>query len=180
VSPYMSNGDAPSYLNSHPSANAISLLVGVADGLAHLHSCWPAIAHGDVRGSNILISPSGDALLADHGLVKLINRGMWEASHDSGSHNQPTNSFVNIERIRWAAPEIVCNQEDLEKNLSARQEHTIIAPWSRDHLQLSTGHDALLEVVTTTSDVWSFAMTIYEASTHYMAYMMLKLNSLLM
>jgi serine/threonine protein kinase len=178
VSPYMSNGNAPSYLNSHPSANAISLLVGVADGLAHLHSCWPSIAHGDVRGSNILVSPSGDALLADHGLVKLIHRGMMEAPHDSGSHAQPTNSFANVESIRWAAPEIVCKQEDLEKNLSARQERTIIAPWSRDQIQLSTGHDALLEVVTTMSDVWSFAMTIYEASASCVAYMMLRLTGL--
>jgi serine/threonine protein kinase len=163
ISPYMANGSSNVYLESHPEANAISLLAGAANGLCYLHSCWPSITHGDVRGANILVSARGDALLADHGLGKIIeqhpNTQLPPAVLNS------LNATINVAGIRWAAPEIVCREEDIRKNASSpasREERSTF--WRDDSSGHVPGEDALIEVVTPMSDVWSFGMTIYEVS----------------
>lgn len=48
-------------------------LIQVAEGLNHLHSRTPSIAHGDVKIDNILINDQGDAVLTDFGLSRLLN-----------------------------------------------------------------------------------------------------------
>ncbi|KAG8832869.1 hypothetical protein FRC17_000487 [Serendipita sp. 399] len=148
VSPHTAKGTAPHYLASHeyPSANAISLLFNVAKGLQYLHECWPAITHGDVRGANIWINGRGEPLLGDWGLYEI---------HEAINLN---------EAIRWAAPELVCSEAELRK-ISSKEKPP--PEWGTAHLEPARAvngivEDALIEVYTPMSDVWSFGMTIYE------------------
>lgn len=168
VFPHLPHGNVVEYLQSHPTANAISFLVGAASALTYLHDSLPAIAHGDVRGANILVSPTGDAVLSNHGLVRLASgeseRDSLLLDRDHRSSIRVLSSIINIEGLRWAAPEIVCSEEELDRNMGSPLDERVLAPWSGDSV-LSTSNDALIEVVTTMSDVWSFGMTIYEVRT---------------
>lgn len=162
ISPYMANGSSNVYLECHPEANAISLLAGAANGLQYLHSCWPSITHGDIRGANILVSARGDALLADHGLGKIVEE--HPNTQLPPAVLKSLNTTINVAGIRWAAPEIVCREEIIRENTSSpvSSEH---ATFYKDELSGRVpGEDALIEVVTPMSDVWSFGMTIYEVS----------------
>jgi serine/threonine protein kinase len=162
VSPYMANGSSNIYLECHPEANAISLLAGAANGLQYLHSCWPSITHGDIRGTNILVSARGDALLADHTLGKIIEE--QPNTQLPPAVLKSLNATINVAGIRWAAPEIVCREEDMRKNPSSPVSHER-ATFRRDEFGGHIwGEDALIEVITPMSDVWSFGMTIYEVS----------------
>ncbi|KIM21329.1 hypothetical protein M408DRAFT_38470, partial [Serendipita vermifera MAFF 305830] len=117
VSSHMPNGNANVYLECHPEANAIALLAGAANGLQYLHSCWPSIAHGDVRGANILVSSAGEALLADYGLGHIVEeRPDPQAPYGLVSS---LNAQINFAGIRWAAPEILCKDEDLRNIASS-------------------------------------------------------------
>ncbi|KIO16129.1 hypothetical protein M407DRAFT_86365 [Tulasnella calospora MUT 4182] len=73
VSPWCEKGTLLEYLSHHlPSEGRIlELLVQVASGVGYLHSLAPAIIHGDVKPSNIVIGDSGQALLCDFGLSRL-------------------------------------------------------------------------------------------------------------
>jgi len=163
VSPYIANGSAKIYLACYPEANAISLLTGAANGLNYLHTCWPSISHGDVRGENILISSTGEALLADHALGKIMEEK--RTTQLTSSLLGSLNAAINVAGIRWAAPEIVCREEDIRKNappsLTAGKCANSLRGGSNGFV---AGEDAMIEVVTSMSDVWSFGMTIYEVS----------------
>lgn len=69
VSEWMGKGDAHSYIQNR-SIDPRPLLVGIACGLNYLH-CHP-IFHGDLKGTNVLISDDGRALLCDFGLSFLV------------------------------------------------------------------------------------------------------------
>ena len=168
VSSYMPNGNASVYLDCHPEVNAVALLSGVANGLNYLHSCWPSITHGDVRGENILVSSTGEALLADHRLSSVIeSRPNIQVPYGVSSS---ISALVNLAGIRWAAPEIVCKEADLRKTTSSpvpQHGRGSLSPRQVIDYPLTT-EDALIEVVTPMSDVWSFGMTIYEVSANFM------------
>ncbi|KAJ7160764.1 kinase-like domain-containing protein [Mycena filopes] len=66
VSPWMEHGTIINYLNQHGHANVDKLLYEIAQGLQYLHS--QDIVHGDLRGTNILITEDWRACLADFGL----------------------------------------------------------------------------------------------------------------
>ncbi|KAF9781221.1 kinase-like domain-containing protein [Thelephora terrestris] len=70
ISEMMSNGNIREYIRQN-SANRHHLLEGVAAGLCYLHE--HGIAHGDLKGSNILITNDTPprACLADFGLATL-------------------------------------------------------------------------------------------------------------
>jgi len=98
ISPWMHHGDIQSYLKRHPDVDRLSLLVQVGEGLEYLHT--KSIVHGDVRGPNVLISESGEACLADFGLSKPDEQGLYSYStkfHTSGNQ-------------RWMAPELLLNE----------------------------------------------------------------------
>ncbi|KAK7063540.1 kinase-like protein [Favolaschia claudopus] len=93
VSPWMENGTVLKYLNDHGRSHASRLLLEIAQGLEFLHS--RNIVHGDLRGSNILITTEWTACLADFGLTSLSDATTaTHTSHRAGS-------------IRWMAPELI-------------------------------------------------------------------------
>ncbi|KDQ17702.1 hypothetical protein BOTBODRAFT_172134 [Botryobasidium botryosum FD-172 SS1] len=96
VSPYMENGHATAYVAKHPNLNCLNLLTQAAEGLRYLHDM--DIVHGDLRGSNILISASGDAFIADFGLSKLL------ANFDPELYSTVWHTAGNY---RWLAPELM-------------------------------------------------------------------------
>ncbi|KAI6139741.1 kinase-like domain-containing protein [Pisolithus tinctorius] len=70
-------------------------LLGIANGLHYLHNHeFGPIVHGGLRGSNVLISDDGQALLIDFGLMSLVN----------STFGLPV-SVSRMAAINWTAPE---------------------------------------------------------------------------
>ncbi|KAJ6459900.1 kinase-like domain-containing protein, partial [Mycena sanguinolenta] len=93
VSPWMGHGNVLQYLKQHGRADVDKLLLQVAEALGYLHSM--KILHGDLRGTNILVSDNFSACLADFGLT-----GVIAASTDTSSTNHGGST-------RWWAPELI-------------------------------------------------------------------------
>ncbi|CAE6506399.1 unnamed protein product [Rhizoctonia solani] len=89
ASPYMLNGSARAYITRNPNTNVMSILSDVAEALRYLASHNPPIAHGDIKGDNVLIDPNGRALLCDFGLSRFVE----------------DNSLDDEGTTRWMAPE---------------------------------------------------------------------------
>lgn len=70
LSPWMENGNVPSYIHDTPDVDWIGLLVDVASGLKYMHSY--GLVHGDLKCSNILITDDKRACLTDFGLSRLM------------------------------------------------------------------------------------------------------------
>ncbi|KAG8825396.1 hypothetical protein FRC19_011512 [Serendipita sp. 401] len=167
VSPFMAHGNSSAYLAANPEAGALGLLVGAAYGLEYLHTRQPPITHGDLRGANILVSPSGEACLADFGLSKImevadISVGMTTA---------------NAGATRWMAPELF-HAEGSEYPPSCPSPNlSQIAVPNEDNVHLRVSFDRRSEDfqgVTPRSDVWAYGMTIYELMTGKVPYWRIK------
>ncbi|KAF8835362.1 kinase-like protein [Paxillus ammoniavirescens] len=76
------------------------LLRDAAAGLRYLHLC--SVVHGDLTGSNVLVSASGRAQLPDFGLSGIVKEFLG-TSYLSSSMNGTA---------RWAAPEIFTTLDD--------------------------------------------------------------------
>ncbi|KAG8707077.1 hypothetical protein FRC09_002040 [Ceratobasidium sp. 395] len=82
VSPWMENGSVNLLDDSDDRIDRCELIrlymtlqcVGVARGLAYLHET--NIVHGDLKGGNVLLSDSGEALLADFGNAVLVGSAL--------------------------------------------------------------------------------------------------------
>ncbi|KAJ7651237.1 hypothetical protein FB45DRAFT_780589 [Roridomyces roridus] len=72
VSPWMENGHIQGFLKNQScdTDRYLSLILDVARGLLHLHA--KGIAHGDLKGDNIFVTPSLRACIADFGLSSII------------------------------------------------------------------------------------------------------------
>ncbi|KDQ07884.1 hypothetical protein BOTBODRAFT_590924 [Botryobasidium botryosum FD-172 SS1] len=97
VSPWMENGHVLEFVQKHPEADSLELLVQVANGLEYLHTFQPQVIHGDLRGPNILISQFGNVCIADFGLSEL-------KTESSDSYSTP---WVFAGHPRWQSPEIM-------------------------------------------------------------------------
>jgi serine/threonine protein kinase len=51
----------------------VCIILGVAQGLAHLHKCNPIIVHLDIKPQNILLDQDYTPKLADFGLAKILD-----------------------------------------------------------------------------------------------------------
>ncbi|KIJ56647.1 hypothetical protein M422DRAFT_197712 [Sphaerobolus stellatus SS14] len=101
VSPWMPNGNVMDYLKKYPNADRLEIIKGVAKGLSLLHNFQPnPIAHGDLKGANILIDDIGQPLLADFGLSKIM---------ENLTGVPFTQSKGISESYRWFAPEMCCS-----------------------------------------------------------------------
>ncbi|KAJ6529772.1 kinase-like domain-containing protein [Mycena capillaripes] len=96
VSPWMKNGTALNYLKDHGRGDVNRLLLETARGLAYLHT--QNIVHGDLRGTNILISDDNSACLSDFGLASSV---------DDTDSTMLTSSSNHAGSVRWFAPELI-------------------------------------------------------------------------
>ncbi|KAI6096284.1 kinase-like domain-containing protein, partial [Pisolithus croceorrhizus] len=93
VFPWTEKGNVHDYVQNK-AIDPRPLLADMANGLQYLHSQHPPIYHGNLRGSNILVSDEGRALLADLGLPFFIN-----LAFTTGVNATYQNS------VEWTAPE---------------------------------------------------------------------------
>ncbi|KAF9786152.1 kinase-like domain-containing protein [Thelephora terrestris] len=84
------------YVEEYPEVNRLELLAGVAQGLIYLHE--NGMVHGDLKGANILIDGSGQARLADFGLVTIVS--------DPANLFFPS-SCAQSGTVRWMSPELI-------------------------------------------------------------------------
>ncbi|KAK7026355.1 kinase domain-containing protein [Favolaschia claudopus] len=99
ISPWMDDGNIMEYLraNSVDQEHRISMIMDVALGLEYLHK--QATVHGDLKGINILVTPSGRACIADFGLAIIINAMTLRLSSSTTISRAGT--------VRYQAPELV-------------------------------------------------------------------------
>ncbi|KAJ7682931.1 kinase-like domain-containing protein, partial [Mycena rosella] len=98
VSPWMKHGHVLKYLAEHGRDDVDKLLLQVAKGLAYLHSM--NIVHGDLRGTNILVSDACNACLADFGLTTVVDT-------TSTTNAALTSTANHAGSARWFAPELI-------------------------------------------------------------------------
>ncbi|KAJ7126310.1 kinase-like domain-containing protein, partial [Mycena epipterygia] len=101
VSPWMENGHLLEFLrNTSVHTNRLSLILDVAMGLDYLHA--EQIVHGDLKGTNILITPSGRACIADFGLSTITDAVSLRFTH----------STTNVQggSARYQAPEVLSGE----------------------------------------------------------------------
>ncbi|KDQ07854.1 hypothetical protein BOTBODRAFT_590033 [Botryobasidium botryosum FD-172 SS1] len=127
ISPWMEYGHATDYVKGYPNADPLRLLADVADGIEYLHTFKPEpVIHGDLRGPNILISPSGNARIADFGLTEL-RTDVFDPDYSTKFHKSG--------HPRWKAREIIFAET---KEAAQRNTTTDIYAFGRVMLELFT------------------------------------------
>ncbi|TDL14929.1 hypothetical protein BD410DRAFT_902853 [Rickenella mellea] len=103
VSPWMDAGNIINFLKHSPDSDRISLLGDIVDGLRYLHEFDPTVVHGDLKGSNIFVTSSRIACLADFGLTRFRDpqHSTWESTTGSSRGT-----------IRWQARELLVPGDD--------------------------------------------------------------------
>ncbi|KAJ7207561.1 kinase-like domain-containing protein, partial [Mycena pura] len=98
ISPWMDTGHIVGFLkNPLWEVDHVALILDIAMGLEYLHG--ESIVHGDLKGANILMTPSGRACIADFGLASIVNVMTIQFTHSTAKNAQGT--------LRWQAPEIL-------------------------------------------------------------------------
>ncbi|KAF8804241.1 kinase-like protein [Phlegmacium glaucopus] len=92
VTSWTTNGLLSEYIKSDEEYDKMQLVVGVARGVAYLHS--ERIVHSDLRGSSFLVDELGNARLADPGLYSVLD-------------NSPLLASGTMVSYRWMAPELL-------------------------------------------------------------------------
>ncbi|KAH7886676.1 kinase-like domain-containing protein [Phlebopus sp. FC_14] len=142
VSPWCNNGTIIQYIqreNVHP--DRLALLVQVASGVSYLHNMKPVVVHGDLKGTNILISDTGDALITDFGLSNVVEE---LSLTDATLRAAKLGTSLLAGSTRWMAPELI--------------------------LTLVEDDEEVPPLVTTESDVYSFACVCLEVATGALPY----------
>ncbi|TFK28486.1 kinase-like protein [Coprinopsis marcescibilis] len=111
VSPWMENGNVREYVCEHPEANLLLLMTDVLRGIEYLHS--EGIVHSDLKGDNILITPSSRACLADFGLSRIIDSKALSYAFTCSTTQQGGTP-------RWQAPELL--DPESESHIEASKE----------------------------------------------------------
>ncbi|KAL0060222.1 MAP kinase kinase kinase [Marasmius tenuissimus] len=107
VSPWMKHGDIISFLKKNHSHERVRVLYEIVSGMQYLHSLSPPIAHGDIKGANILVDGQHHCLLADFGLADFAAETTIMPGGSSG---------VMKGSIRWMAPEVYSSAMGPEEN----------------------------------------------------------------
>jgi len=72
VFPYLRHGSIVKYLNENRDVDKIALITQTANALSYLHSI--SVVHGDVKGSNVLITDDCKACITDLGLARILEQ----------------------------------------------------------------------------------------------------------
>ncbi|KAF6759790.1 kinase-like domain-containing protein [Ephemerocybe angulata] len=140
---WYSNSTGPRYIEKNPGVDRLALVRDIAAGLSYLHNLQPPIIHGDVKGSNTLVTDDGRAVISDFGLSKAIE----EYAGPTGFTTTTVGGSM-----RWCAPEL------LFENIPEANPDT--AESSLDDSKPVEGALPTLE-----SDIWAFACVAYELFT---------------
>ncbi|KAG9038145.1 hypothetical protein FRB95_002585 [Tulasnella sp. JGI-2019a] len=86
ITHFYKNGNLGTYLLANPDAPRLKLIVGVANGLLHLHSLNPAVVHGDIKPDNMLVNDAGEAAFCDFGLARIqeLRTGLTTSGYGQG------------------------------------------------------------------------------------------------
>jgi len=85
------------YLSTHPEIDKMRIISDIFKGMEYLHSRNPPVVHGDLKGSNILVSDLGQCCLADFGLAGMMST-VQTLSSSTGNGTRGS--------VRWMAPEL--------------------------------------------------------------------------
>jgi len=96
ISPYCQEGNINDFLRKNPYADKAAFIHQAAEGLSYLHT--RGFIHGDLKGSNILISDHGEACLCDFGRSRLA------------SDNDYTKTL--LASAQFAAPELLLHSAE--------------------------------------------------------------------
>jgi len=105
VNAFAENGTAREFL-ARNAGSLLHIAQGVVSAVQFLHDLNPPIVHGDIRGSNVLISSEGQALLSDFGLCKLRHEVTRTLSRngdvkEGGSSRYLAPEILNGDIIKW-------------------------------------------------------------------------------
>jgi serine/threonine protein kinase len=109
VMPYLPGGTLKSRINKPIQyQDAVHLLIPIAQALAHAHE--QGIIHRDVKPANILITRTGEPMLSDFGIAKLL---------DTEETRELTGTGVGIGTPEYMAPEQGMGQSDERADIYA-------------------------------------------------------------
>ncbi|KAF7343319.1 Serine/threonine-protein kinase HT1 [Mycena venus] len=92
---WCSHGTATDYLKGKSLDERLRVIRSLATGLAYVHS--RNVVHGDLKGSNVLISNKGYAVLSDFGLSRTLE---WRTGYT-------TSTCSAAGSINWSSPELI-------------------------------------------------------------------------
>ncbi|KAJ6466793.1 kinase-like domain-containing protein [Mycena sanguinolenta] len=98
ISPWMENGHIMEFIRNRKPADTkrLSLILDVALGLEYLHK--QKVVHGDLKGLNILVTPSHRACIADFGVSSIADSITVRFTHSTVTARAGT--------ARYQAPEL--------------------------------------------------------------------------
>lgn len=83
IYPWYERGNLSNHLHYLSDTQKLYILIGIAKALECLHS--RGVIHGDIKLDNILLSDSGEPMLADFGLSRILGEEtMYTSSHHGG------------------------------------------------------------------------------------------------
>ncbi|KAF7377580.1 Protein kinase domain-containing protein [Mycena sanguinolenta] len=104
VSPWMGDGHIIDFLRNHKPTDTkrLSLILDVALGLEYLHK--QRVVHGDLKGLNILVTPSHRACIADFGVSSIADDITVRFTHSTVTARAGTSRYQAPELFRVDNP----------------------------------------------------------------------------
>ncbi|OCB84776.1 TPR-like protein [Sanghuangporus baumii] len=105
ISEWVEDGTLRKFLKKCPNPDIVRLSLGIAEGLEYMHD--RNFVHSDLKADNILISPSGDPLICDFGISRVLTSS--ESDFVSTTHDGRPRGTA-----RWMAIELHVPEDGVE------------------------------------------------------------------